>query len=507
MIFKKSKSFYIRNRQDGGLFEINRDFSLRKYELQNIQQQVNWSPVYSDAYELKRGNYVRYHLSLGQFILLFFFSHGFQLKAANGMIWYPFATKKGYLSFSYRSNNGFSNTMRKKQSIAVILANAVNLFLPFNRPNLIFEKLSNRAQESGFEYFQYVRKHYPQENNYFVIKSNSPDLNKIHDKKKIVIHGSFKHFYLLIRAKLFISSETPGHAYFWRENMGLTANVVRTKPYVFLQHGVLGFKKLDNLFYGDRLTAPVRLITSSQFEQDIVTRQLGYDVQRAPITGLARWDLINLEQERIKLRDKILLFYTWRPWLDDVDDETFVQSDYFLAIKHSIQQIKMMHLDKQIIVMMHPKMHAALDEKEIFGIKLWTDNDGPLNELMSSVALLITDYSSLAWEAYYREVPVIFDMFDQQRYENEVGSYIDLNHIPFGSKVTKDIRDNIQEVIAQSYHLKLADLQQKHQYFAFEDQNASQRIHEVVENIDIGAINRDKRQLIIKAIVRLIFKK
>lgn len=464
------------------------------------------SPYY-DVYIEKNQQLVPYHVNKINMVRLLLFNSRYQRVLENGKMIRPFVKRNKQLSLLYITNNGMTKSKYRKQVWAYLSGKLVNLILPFNRPILIFEKMSERAQESGFAYFKYVSRLYPHEKNYFIIKEDSCDYHIVKNYQNVVRHGSLKYFYLLIRSKMFIGSETPIHAYFWRENMGLTANVVRTKPYVFLQHGVLGFKKLDNLFYGDRLTAPVRLITSSQFEQDIVTRQLGYDVQRAPITGLARWDLINLEQERTKLRDKILLFYTWRPWLDDVDDETFVQSDYFLAIKHSIQQIKMMHLDKQIIVMMHPKMHAALDEKEIFGIKLWTDNDGPLNELMSSVALLITDYSSLAWEAYYREVPVIFDMFDQQRYENEVGSYIDLNHIPFGSKVTKDIRDNIQEVIAQSYHLKLADLQQKHQYFAFEDQNASQRIHEVVENIDIGAINRDKRQLIIKAIVRLIFKK
>ena len=289
--------------------------------------------------------------------------------------------------------------------------------------------------------------------------------------------------------------------------MGLTSNVVRTKPYVFLQHGVLGFKKLDNLFYGDRLTAPVRLITSSQFEQDIVTQQLEYDVERAPITGLARWDLIDLKQERTNLRDKVLLFYTWRPWLDDVDDATFVQSEYFLSIKAAIRSLKEMNLDKQIVVMMHPKMHAALNDNEILNIKLWTDEDGPLNELMSSVAVLITDYSSLSWEAYYREIPVIFDMFDQQRYEKEVGSYIDLNQVPFGNKVIKNLRDSLETVITRQYQLSEEELKNKKQYFAFEDQNASQRIHEVVKNIDLRAINRDKRRLMFRALLRIIFKK
>src|SRR5699024_5810053 len=169
-----------------------------------------------------------------------------------------------------------------------IFASIMNFFKPFNRPQLAFEKLSNRAQESGFAYFKYVRLKFPNEKLYFLIKKDSPDFREIEGLGHIVFHGSFKHFYLLHRAELFISSETPGHAYFWRENMGITANVVRTKPYVFLQHGVLGFKMLDNLFYGDRLTSPTLLITSSEFEKNIVTSNLGFNGDKVPVTGLAR---------------------------------------------------------------------------------------------------------------------------------------------------------------------------------------------------------------------------
>lgn len=465
------------------------------------------SSPYYDVMVKKGKKLVPYKLSRINFVKLLFFSNRYQVHLNNGKVLRPYTTRRRELSFLYTSDNGMNESLYRRQGIAYCVGKIVNLLYPFRRPILIFEKLSLRAQESGYAYFKYVSDYYPKEKNFFVIKKNSLEFDKIRGLSNVIVHGSFKHFYFLIRSKLFISSETPGHAYFWRENMGLTANVVRTKPYVFLQHGILGLKKLDNVFYSDQLTAPIRLITSSQFEQDIVTKNLGYDVKKVPITGLARWDLIDLKRERTNLRDKILLFYTWRPWLDDVDDETFATSEYLSSINKSIQLIKQMNLDKEIIVMMHPKMQASLSEKEISNIRLWTDSDGPLNELMSSVALLITDYSSLAWEAYYREVPVIFDMFDQQRYEKEVGSYIDLNRIPFGSKVVNKISDNVQQIIAQDYQMTEEELQAKGTYFAFQDQNASQRIHDVIQSIDLRAINREKRRLIVRAAFRIIFKR
>lgn len=475
------------------------------YKIAQLATKINWQPVYSDAYTLKNGEYQRYRLNIWQFFVLFFFSYKFQVKMPNNMVWYPFATKKGYLSFSYRSDNGFNQAMRRKQWLGMIVANVVNLIQPFNRPQLAFEKLSERAQESGFAYFKYVQEHYPKEKLYFIIKRDTPDYAKLKAMQHVVIHGSFQHFYLLHRASLFVSSETPGHAYFWRENMGLTANVVRTKPYVFLQHGVLGFKKLDNIFYGDRLTAPSLLITSSLFEQNIVTSQLDYDAKRAPITGLARWDMIDLAQERMNNRDKILVFYTWRPWLDDISDESFRTSQYFQHIKATLT-ILSDYDDKQVILMMHPKLHATLDQSLLSKVKLWTDNDGPMNELLSSVATVITDYSSISWEAYYREIPVIFDMFDQTRYADEVGSYIDLDSLPFGRKLNtqNNLGSLLKNISSHGYHLTSKELKNKSNYFAFDDQKASERIHQLVEELNLRNIRKVKRRALFAAVLRLI---
>lgn len=497
---------YIQNRKNNVTEPlVTKKLVIKKKKLLHLSSEFKWQPVYSDAYTLKNGEYQRYRLNIWQFFVLFFFSYKFQVKMPNNMVWYPFATKKGYLSFSYRSDNGFNQAMRRKQRLAMIAASITNLIQPFHRPQLAFEKLSERAQESGFAYFKYVQAHYPKERLYFIIKRDSPDYSKLKTMQRVVIHGSFQHFYLLHRASLFVSSETPGHAYFWRENMGLTANVVRTKPYVFLQHGVLGFKKLDNIFYGDRLTAPSLLITSSLFEQNIVTSQLDYDAKRAPITGLARWDMIDLAQERLTNRDKILVFYTWRPWLDDTSDEAFRASQYFQHIKTTLTTLGE-YDDKQIVFMMHPKLHATLDQSLLSTVKLWTDNDGPMNELLSSVATVITDYSSISWEAYYREIPVVFDMFDQTRYADEVGSYIDLDELPFGVKVTQDkhLQVALSEIANRNYHITSQELADKTKYFAFQDQGASERIHHQIQSLDLSAIKRTKRRALLSAVGRML---
>lgn len=496
---------YLKSRTTDEIIEVHIDNTRFRTLVSLVVEDI--SAPYYDVFTKVNDKLIPYRLGFFSFLKLFIFSGRYQLKLKNGQIIRTFTTRNRQLSYLHLSDNGMDKKMRKIQTKAYFCGKFVNLIQPFNRPQLAFEKLSERAQESGFAYFKYVQEHYPKEKLYFIIKRDAPDYAKLKAMQRVVIHGSFQHFYLLHRASLFVSSETPGHAYFWRENMGLTANVVRTKPYVFLQHGVLGFKKLDSIFDGDRLTAPSLLITSSLFEQNIVTSQLDYDAKRAPITGLARWDMIDLAQERMNNRDKILVFYTWRPWLDDISDESFRASQYFQHIKATLT-ILSNYDDKQVILMMHPKLHATLDQSLLSKVKLWTDNDGPMNELLSSVATVITDYSSISWEAYYREIPVVFDMFDQTRYTDEVGSYIDLHELPFGVKVTQDkhLHVALSEIAERHYQLTSKELADKTKYFDFQDQGASERIHRQIQSLDLSAIRRVKRRALISAVGRMLHR-
>ena len=41
--------------------------------------------------------------------------------------------------------------------------------------------------------------------------------------------------------------------------------------------------------------------------------------------------------------------------------------------------------------------------------------------------MLITDYSSVSWDIYYMEKPILFYQFDLEQYNETNGSYIDMD--------------------------------------------------------------------------------
>ena len=58
----------------------------------------------------------------------------------------------------------------------------------------------------------------------------------------------------------------------------------------FLQHGVLALKNVDSLFSVDSSSSVDYFTASSEFEKNIIVNRMGYNPDKVPVTGLARWD-------------------------------------------------------------------------------------------------------------------------------------------------------------------------------------------------------------------------
>lgn len=77
----------------------------------------------------------------------------------------PFTTRNEQWVFVYLTSNGMNRNLYRKQMWGYTIGKLMNIMSPFNRPNLVFEKLSERAQESGLAYFKFVIENYPREKN------------------------------------------------------------------------------------------------------------------------------------------------------------------------------------------------------------------------------------------------------------------------------------------------------------------------------------------------------
>ncbi|MGF2028171.1 CDP-glycerol glycerophosphotransferase family protein [Lactococcus lactis] len=395
------------------------------------------------------------------------------LKKSGDFIIFPYTRGKRKLSISILPWNGKSEKYYVWEYFAFLVGKFQNL-VGF-KPILVFEKKSNFAADSGILVFQYLRKNYPGLPVYYIIKKKSRDFYKLQKDNHAIIFGSFKHLCYLCSAGLFVSTEGKGHSYFWGERNGLVARSVKLKKFIFLQHGIIGFKRIDNIFNANNIYSPDIFVSSSKIEKNIINENLGYgnsEKKEVVITGLPRFDSINFSQKRIY----ITFFYTWRSWVERKTLKEQLESDY---IYHLREVAKKAEKYKEIKIIIHPKL-AQLMQKEVEkNPDVFIDTSKiSIKEILDETKLLITDYSSVAWESYYRNVPVIFDMFDQKQYEQEIGSYMNLDILPFGEK--RNVLNEWEKVINHPLLLTKEEKEMQELYFQFRDDKNTQRCAEHV---------------------------
>ena len=387
----------------------------------------------------------------------------------------------------------------------------------FNRKKiwLTYEKESKRAEDNSFYFFQYMYQHHLNQNVYFVMNANAQNFKATKPyKSRVLKFMSIKHLIYLQAAELFVSSETPGHAFPWREKRGMIKKIVDKKPFVFLQHGVLGLKKVGRGLNKSGANSANLFVVSSQREHQLVVDNMNYLPNEVIITGLPRWDAIKHNPVSKPVNaTTIFIMPTWRSWLEDADEKSFRKSLYFRYYNDLLSSDKFgkFLLDNNIEVrfLLHPKMRKYLNlfDKVSPNIVLLSDEETQVNTELQNANILVTDYSSVAWEMLYRDKPTIFYQFDRPLFNQYTGSYIDFENDLFGEKATnlKELIATIHQIRSRSYQLTEEQATYRQKEFKFVDQKNSERVYHEISNADF--LPEIVSVSIVKKIVRRIREK
>jgi len=401
---------------------------------------------------------------------------------------FPYVTKNGEMAFSYRARtefDGYGTRLKELAAFAVFVLG--HPFWRNYRAWLVFEKFCSLAQDNGYYFFKYCMEQLPaskRKNIYYVIKKDAPDYQKLKQfGRNVVPFMSFRHMLLCLTASAYVGSDSRSHVYQWRPKPNLISYRVAYHKILFLQHGVTAMKRVDYLF-GRHGTSPMTyFLTTSKREQDIVTANFGYSEQDAPICGFARWDA--LEDRSDAAHPQILLMPTWRPWLEDKTADYFVQSDYFRRYSELIQDPRLERFlednDATLVFYIHPKLADQLANFQTASerVRLVPMGSQPLNEVMMESTALITDYSSVCWDMLYMRKPVVYYQFDQDRYLEVTGSYVDLNEDLPGDvcKGTDELFASLEALAARGFALDADDAALADEWFDARDTNNCKRIY------------------------------
>jgi glycosyltransferase involved in cell wall biosynthesis len=284
------------------------------------------------------------------------------------------------------------------------------------------------ADDSAEHLFRHLRATRPNLNAWFVIQRGTPDHQRlVRDgyRRRIVPHGSLRWTLLMLNCARLISSHGDDAVIRPRAIRDLADPGWRT---VFLQHGII---KDDLSTWLNRKDLDI-FVASTQAEFDSIVGDdttYRYTTKEVKLTGLPRFDRVLEEGERFPpdRRDLILIAPTWRQWLSEsepvVTGRHSVRSDNFAASQYArewtaaINSPELKELAERtgltVALLLHPNLLGEARLETLPHVRQLSFEGHNVQEYFARARVLVTDYSSMFFNAAYIERPIVYFQFDR----------------------------------------------------------------------------------------------
>ncbi|MCW0226016.1 CDP-glycerol:glycerophosphate glycerophosphotransferase [Campylobacter lari] len=274
------------------------------------------------------------------------------------------------------------------------------------------------ADDNAEHLYRYIMQNHPEQEIVFALRKESLDWERLEKEGfNLIEFGSFEFERIIKKASKVISSHCDEY---------LMRYITSRQQFIFLQHGVtqndvskwLNNRKINLFFVSTQMefNSIIKNYTHYKFGQKEVV-----------LTGFARHDKL-LQNKNINTK-QILIMPTWRQYLNGLMignsgvrelKENFKQSEYFQkwnSLLNSVSLKKLCELYSYTIVFNpHPNIMPYLKEFNIPSHIKIANQDESLQVLFCNSSLMITDYSSVAFEMAYLEKPVIYYQFDKEEF-------------------------------------------------------------------------------------------
>lgn len=372
----------------------------------------------------------------------------------------------------------------------------------FRRKIWLISDRMDSAGDNGEAFFKFIRTHKPKNTKvYFVLRKSSADYKRLKKYGKVVEPLSLKYDLLFLHCRQTISSQLDTESYYPYYLDYLKDLRVHNKI-TFLQHGII--KDDLSRAYSKFSQNMNFFVTSAQGEYKslIETPAYGLESRNVVLTGLPRYDYLENEPEKV-----IYILPTWRNnLLKDVKEKNIneLQSSQFYKFYSELLNNNELSefLQKTGYVLKFVPHHLAKLMFEDFvpqynNIEIVTDNVS-YNEIFKSGSLLVTDYSSTAFDFVYLKKPVIYCQFDKDSIYSDHTykmGYFDYGRDGFGP-VTYNLKECIQEIkkcVLSNCSMNKKYMKRVESFFAYRDKNNCQRVLDVIDKYDFKQPNLYQR--------------
>ena len=338
------------------------------------------------------------------------------------------------------------------------------------KPLLIFSDRMDKAGDNGEAMFRYVQRYHKEEAEcFFAVDPSSESGRQLSRIGRVIEPGGKEYKKLYWQGAVMVSSQAED--WIFRPYKGGTEaykDLAYGTKFVFLQHGITKDDLSDWLNRANKNIG--LLVTATRMEQDsFISGNYGYTDEQVKLIGFPRYDRLYSRPQK-----KITILLTWRYYLVELPDEKgkrMVKNNYYESTYH--QMLKYLVGSPEFAamaagygytlqIMLHPCMEDIREslQKEAAPGVVFLSYDQSYAGIFSESDLIITDYSSVAFDFAYLRKPVIYYQQDRDEFFGGMHmyrqGYYDYEEDGFGEVVTgrEQLYDTVESYLQNQCTLK-----------------------------------------------------
>jgi len=217
-------------------------------------------------------------------------------------------------------------------------------------------------------------------------------------------------------------------------------------------------KSLRNKVNGHRNYT--KAIVSAEQIRECYAEGFGMDIEKVKATGMARTDIFFQEEYINQKRQELYQEY---PYLKDKKVILFAPTYRGVSLRQSYYDYEELEIDKiyqkfahqgyVFLFKWHPGHYYQMQKQGIIPYDLEKyenffydfSDKRDINELLFITDILITDYSSVIFDYALLNKPVIYFVYDYEKYQQDRGLYFELEDYIYGN-ITKNTAELIEAI-------------------------------------------------------------
>lgn len=356
-----------------------------------------------------------------------------------------------------------------------------------------------QADDNAEHLYRYIQLNHPEKKIIFALRQSSNDWNRLQkDGFNLVDFGSFEFENKLRRCSKIISSHLDQYIYDYFND-----EYEYSKKFVFLQHGITqnNISQWFNAKKNLRILVATTQNEYSSFLQDNSPYRLS--TKDVILSGLPRHDA--LIQNSFDDQKILLIMPTWRKNIVGSAigkgntrgiNKQFIQSEYAKHWSAFLQSSELRditrNLNFKIIFAPHTNILPYLEMLKVPKyIEVWQpNNDSSMQSLFQQVKVMITDYSSVAFEMGYLNKLVLYYQFDRDQvysgtHITQLG-YFDFERDGFGPVATTEpqLLKALEKVLQNNGRPNRTYLKRMKETFPFRDGKNCERVYQAILELD-----------------------